>query len=737
MLFRRWSGIVLLLAIAGLARAEEKPPEAATVESIARRVKESLVVITTSGREGATQGIGTGFALAQSGLIATNLHVIGEGRSFTVQNAAGKPLRVKGVRAFDRVLDLAVIEVESSDLPALELAASAKVTDGQPVVVMGNPHGLKYSVVSGVVSGRREIDDRKMLQLAVPIEPGNSGGPVLDMAGKVLGVVTMKSAVTNNLGFAVEGDYLQGLLNKPNPVPFDRWLTIGALDAREWKPLFGARWQQRGGRILVSELGQGFGGRSLCLSQAPPPELPYELAVMVKLDDEQGAAGLVFHSDGADKHYGFYPTAGKLRLSRFDGPDVFSWKVLSEKGHSAYRPGEWNHLRVRVEKERLRCYINQELVIESDDYELTSGRVGLAKFRQTEAEFKRFWVGKQFADQDEDAAEIKALRSRIAELPPLQAVQEKLLAPLSTQAASSVQLLRAQAELARARAEELEQLASEVHARGVVAELAKIAGPDVEHVDLLRAGLLIGRLDEEEIDVEAYLRQADRLADEIKAKLPKAADEQARLKALRDFLFEENGFHGSRLDYYNRANSYLNRVLDDREGLPITLSVLFMELGRRLDLKIEGVGLPGHFIVRFVPAKGDGELLDVFEGAKPLSRADADAMVRRFADRPLREDDLKAAEPRQILLRMLQNLLGVAQSRGDREALLRYLEAILALDPSLARERGMRAMVRFETGRRAAALADLDWFFEHKPEGIDLDQIRSLGEYMRTKSPPR
>jgi regulator of sirC expression with transglutaminase-like and TPR domain len=737
MLFRKWSGMVLLLATACLAQAEEKPPEAATVESIARRAKESLVVITTSGREGTTQGIGTGFALAKSGLVATNLHVIGEGRSFTVQNAEGTPLRVKGVRAFDRMLDLAILEVESDTLPALELASSEKVTDGQPVVVMGNPHGLKSSVVSGVVSGRREIDDRKMLQLAVPIEPGNSGGPVLDMSGKVLGVVTMKSAVTNNLGFAVEGDYLQGLLDKPNPVPFERWLTIGALDIREWKPLFGARWQQRGGRILVSGLGQGFGGRSLCLSQTLPPELPYELAVMVKLDDEQGAAGLVFHSDGADKHYGFYPTAGRLRLSRFDGPDVFSWKVLSEKEHPAYRPGDWNHLRVRVEKERLRCYINHELVIESDDQELTSGRIGLAKFRQTEAQFKRFWVGQQFADNVEDEAQRKVLQSQITDLPPLQAVREEMLTPLSNGAASSVQLLRAQAELARARAKELEQLASEVHARGVVAELAKIAGPGVEQVDLLRAGLLIGRLDEEEIDVEAYLRQADRLADEIKSKFPKGADEQARLKALRDFLFEENGFHGSRLDYYNRANSYLNRVLDDREGLPITLSVLFMELGRRLDLKIEGVGLPGHFIVRFVPTKGESELLDVFEGAKPLSRADADAMVRRLADRPLREDDLKAAEPRQILLRMLQNLLGVAQSRADREALLRYLEAILALDPTLARERGMRAMVRFETGRRAAALADLDWFFEHKPEGIDLDQIRSLAEYMRTKSPPR
>lgn len=737
MLFRRWSEIVLLLAIASLAQAEEKPPEPATVESIARRAKESLVVITTSGREGTTQGIGTGFALSQNGLIATNLHVIGEGRSFTVQDAAGKPLGVKGVRAFDRALDLAILEVESSGLPPLELASTEKVTDGQPVVVMGNPHGLKYSVVSGVVSGRREIEGRKMLQLAVPIEPGNSGGPVLDMSGRVLGVVTMKSAVTNNLGFAVEGDYLQGLLAKPNPVPFERWLTIGALDAREWKPLFGARWQQRGGRILVSGLGQGFGGRSLCLSQSPPPELPYELAVMVKLDDEQGAAGLVFHSDGSDKHYGFYPTAGRLRLSRFDGPDVFSWKVLSEKEHPAYRPGSWNHLRVRVEKERLRCYINDELVIESEDDGLTKGAVGLAKFRTTEAEFKQFWVGKEFATRVVDPALLKQVQSEITNLPPLNAVKEESLATLTTTSIPSVQQLREQAELARARAKELEQLASEVHARGVVAELVKIAGPGVEQVDLLRAGLLIGRLDEEEIDVEAYVRQMDRFAEEIKRRLPLDADERTRLSALRDYLFKENGFHGSRLDYYNRANSYLNRVLDDREGLPITLSVLFIELGRRLDLKLEGVGLPGHFIARFVPTKGDAELLDVFEGAAPLTRDEADAMVRRFADRPLRDEDLKATEPRQILLRMLQNLLGVAQGKLDREALLRYLEAMLALDPTLARERGMRAMVRFETGRRGAALEDLDWFFEHKPEGIDLDQIRSLHDYMRTKSPPR
>ena len=76
---------------------------------------------------------------------------------------------------------------------------------------MGNPHGLKHSVVSGVISGRREIDGRKMLQLAMPVEPGNSGGPVLDMQGRVLGIVTMKSVVTENLGFAVEVNALKPL----------------------------------------------------------------------------------------------------------------------------------------------------------------------------------------------------------------------------------------------------------------------------------------------------------------------------------------------------------------------------------------------------------------------------------------------------------------------------------------------------------------------------------------------
>src|SRR5262249_42582619 len=162
--------------------------------------------------------------------------------------------------------------------------------------------------------------------------------------------LTIKSLLTPNLGFAVAVNALKPLLAKPNPVPMSAWLTIGALDPDEWQPRGGSRWRRRAGRILVEGAGDGFGGRSLCLSPHPAPELPFEVAVTVKLADESGAAGLAFHADGVDRHYGFYPSAGQLRLTRFEGPDVFTWKVLRQQASPHYHPGDWNTLKVRLGK---------------------------------------------------------------------------------------------------------------------------------------------------------------------------------------------------------------------------------------------------------------------------------------------------------------------------------------------------------------------------------------------------
>lgn len=738
-------GMVLATPLSWALRAQDTAPEAAqpaSVKELAAKVRDSIVVVSYAGREGNQHGLGTGFIISKDGLIATNLHVIGEARPIEVHTAAGKSLAVKAVHASDRTLDLAILRVEGENLPALELGDSEQLPQGESVVVMGNPHGLKHSVVSGVVSGRREIDGRRMIQLAMPVEPGNSGGPVLDMQGRVLGIVTMKSLVTENLGFAVEINTLKSLLAKPNPVPLDRWLTIGSIDARQWQALLGARWQQRAGRILVDGVGPGFGGRSLLLSQTAEPAVPYEVAVSVKLGDESGAAGLVFHADGGERHYGFYPSGGKLRLTRFEGPDVFSWQVLADKPSEAYRPGQWNRLKVRVDKEKLSCFVNEELVIESDDAGLTKGRVGLAKFRNTAAEFRRFAVGQDLPSERPTLEAVAKLAEQIDKLPPLaQAAEEATLAALGgdrPQDAEAVLLARAK-EL-ESRAGELKLLAADVRLRSVLADFGRLAGPEVASLDLLRGALTIARLDEEDIDVEAYVAQVDRMAGDVKKKLPAEPSDAQKLATLDEYLFRDNGFHGSRTDYYHRANSYLSRVIDDREGLPITLAVLYAELASRLGVKIEGVGLPGHFVVRHVPAKGEPQLIDVFDSAARLSREQAEKKVLEMTGEPAIEAHFAAVTPRQILMRMLQNLLGVAQRNSggpDREAIGRYTSAMLVLDPSLVRERGLRAVVRWETGRQSAAVADLQVVLDAKPEGIDLDELRRMQEFFRTNNPPR
>lgn len=725
------ASIFSLLSIGTMVSRAEEPMSAKSVAELARQARPSIVLIKVTGREGADQGLGTGFVISKQGLIATNLHVIGEGRPITVQTADGKELRVKEIHASDRALDLAVIQVEAEELPALQLGESAKVEQGAPIVALGNPYGLKNSVVGGVISETREVEGRRMLQIAMPVEPGNSGGPVLDAQGRVVGIVTMKSLVKENLAFAVEVDALKTLLEKPNPVPLARWLTIGTIDRKDWIPLFGAAWQQRGGRILTSGMGSGFGGRSLCLSQAEPPAVPFEVAVGVRLDDEAGAAGLVFHADGRDVHYGFYPTAGKLRLTRFDGPDVFSWKVLSEKESEHYRPGQWNLLKVRVEKEKLLCYVNDQLVIESTDDGLTKGKVGLAKFRQTAAEFRRFQVAASIPPQLPSPEVVASIAKEIESLPELRTLLPAGLEPLAFSSEEAARQLQLRAKGLRERAAELERIAGDVRLRQVLRDLAPLVEASNPKVDLLRAALLLARLDEEEVDVEGYVKQVERMAKEIGDKLPADAGAGARLTALNEYLFQQNGFHGSRTDYYNRANSYLNRVIDDREGLPITLSILYMELASRLGLKLEGVGLPGHFMVRHLPKEGEGVLIDVFENGSPVTREGAEKKVREFTGQPLLEEQLQGVGERQILLRMLQNLLGVAQEKGDKEALLRYVEAIVLIDPTLVRERGLRAVLHYETGRRDQAVADLEWFLDTKPEGIDLDQIRQMQEAFR------
>jgi serine protease Do len=735
--------VTLLLCLHVPLLAEDA---AGPIQDLIAKVRPSIATIRVTGRDGDELSMGTGFVIESEGLIATNFHVINEGRSFTVEMSSGRKLPVLSIEASDRDADLALVRVDVNDKPlaALKLAGSSAAKQGLRVLAFGNPLGLRNSVVEGIVSAVREVDGRQLIQLAMPIERGNSGGPLVDYRGRVHGIVNLKSAIDQNLGFAIPIDQLQPLRSKPNPVAIDRWVLLGRINEEKWLPIFGAQWQLRGGVISARGMGMGFGGRSLCLSTQTLPEPPYEIAVNVRLDDESGAAGLAFCSDGKDRHYGFYPSDGQLRLTCFHGPTVYQWQVLHESSSPHYLPEQWNHLRVRVEQDGFQCFVNDELVVRSTDQQLKPGRIGLVKFRDTNPDFKTFRIGPEL--RSEELSE--SARQRFADLrntpEQIDSITTAEIEELGKQRdAASPLLLRRAGELEQ-QAARIRSLAADIRIAPVLTDLRELfagesdsapedsdaddgnADPSADDDRLLRGALLIASLDDVDIDVDAYVERVDEMASEVRERLDEHASEKDRLAAIDRYLFKENGFHGGRSEYYHPANSRLNRVIDDREGLPITLSILYIELGRRLGLRIDGIGLPGHFVVNHIAADGSEQLVDVFDGGKPMSKAEADALVRANVGRNLVNADLDPQSASQILTRVLRNLMGIAGDKRDGESLLRYAGAMVAIDSHSAEFRMMRAQLRSMTDRRGLAIEDLQRLLQEDPPGLNAAAAQQL-----------
>jgi serine protease Do len=714
------------------AAPQTKSTETKSTVALTAEIRDSLVTIRVGDRDGDEVGMGTGFVVDEKGLIATNLHVIREGRKVNVELWPNIELEVLAIEATSRSDDLAIIRVAPGKhkLKPIPLGDKNIVAQGVEVLAFGNPHGLRHSVVQGVVSAVREIESRQMIQVAMPIEPGNSGGPLVDREGIVRGIVNMKSLKAENIGFAIPIGRLLELMESTNPITLERWVRLAGVDEKVWKPLLGAQWRERSGIIDVSGAGTGFGGRSLCLYQPPVPAKSFEVAVQVKLDKEVGAAGLVFHADGQDKHYGFYPTNGSLRLTCFQGSTVYAWEIVSEVSSKHYLPGQWNYLKVRVQPPLIQCFVNGELVIESEHSGLTEGQVGLVKFRDTHAEFRQFRLDESIQD-DVLSKESREWFEKMPDLTKLMQVDDlksiEILA--ATSEASSRELLR-QAQRMSRQVEHLRRMAADVRITPLLHQLSQLFATE-EPSDLLTGALLIAALDHPDLDVEAYIRRIDAMASEVAKQLPEDADEEQKLKALDHYLFEENGFHGGQEEYYHEANNHLDRVIDDREGMPITLAVLYIELGRRLELNIEGIGLPGHFIVRHRPSNGTPTMIDVFDKAKRMTDEQIALLAAAGSQFLLVDGEYPAQRPLDILVRILRNLLRSAERIGDFESMRAYAEGLVALRSDEPEFRLMRGIVRYQTDRLQAASEDFEWLLNSSSPTIDPERVQRMHEQLQ------
>jgi regulator of sirC expression with transglutaminase-like and TPR domain len=244
-------------------------------------------------------------------------------------------------------------------------------------------------------------------------------------------------------------------------------------------------------------------------------------------------------------------------------------------------------------------------------------------------------------------------------------------------------------------------------------------------VRLAEAALWIAADEYPGLDVASWLERLDELGDRAARAVRPGMDVAAATDVLSALLFDEEGLRGNADDYYDPRNSFLNDVLARRLGIPITLSVVYIDVGARAGLTVRGIGLPGHFVVR-AERQGDARLLDPFEGGRPLTPADCEALVQRVqADRtPFDPAWLLPVTTREVVTRMLGNLRGIYTTRGDWPRTLRTLDRMLAVAPEvpgLLRDRGT-THVRLGNGR--AAVRDWEAYLTSSPTPADAERVR-------------
>ena len=263
---------------------------------------------------------------------------------------------------------------------------------------------------------------------------------------------------------------------------------------------------------------------------------------------------------------------------------------------------------------------------------------------------------------------------------------------------------------------------------------AEILARDDVRIDLAHACLMIAQDAYPQLDVERYLGDIERMAMRLRGRMPQAMAPEERVAALNEFLFGEMGFIGNTEEYYDPRNSYLNEVMDRKTGIPITLSVLYMAVGRRVGLPLEGVSFPGHFLVRLKLRNGI-LVLDPFAAGAPQSIGELRERLQRVVppgaldkvaagELPL-EQFLDAATNRQILARVLRNLKAIYRDADKPQEQLDVLNRMVLVAPESSAELRDRGIVYHRLECYRAALKDLSAYLEREPSAPDLDEVRS------------
>ncbi len=253
-----------------------------------------------------------------------------------------------------------------------------------------------------------------------------------------------------------------------------------------------------------------------------------------------------------------------------------------------------------------------------------------------------------------------------------------------------------------------------------------ISGPDSD-IPLTEAALLIASHSYPDLDVQQYLERIDTLGEALSSRIEHDAPEAQRILALNHYLFGELGFAPNTDDYYDPKNSFLNVVLERRVGIPISLSLIYMEVGNRVGLPLRGVCFPGHFLVKCEVSEGT-VVLDPYCGGLSLGLSDLQRRLREIrggeVSRAIIAGLLVAATKKEILLRLLRNLKAIYLRAHRLDDALAIMDWIVNAAPGEASEVRDRAMVYQELDCFRAAIADFEHYLVLAPDCSDADDVR-------------
>lgn len=244
----------------------------------------------------------------------------------------------------------------------------------------------------------------------------------------------------------------------------------------------------------------------------------------------------------------------------------------------------------------------------------------------------------------------------------------------------------------------------------------QIVARDEKDLDLAEAALLIACEEYPDLDVGLYLSRLNELGAGARRAVAAAGSLDDQVVALSAYLAGHEGFHGNVDEYYDPRNSFLNDVLDRKLGIPITLSAVYMEVGRRAGLDIQGVSFPGHFLVKVETDDGD-LVIDPFHGGTLLSAEDCQKRLDRVygGKVQLEASLLDPAGPKQMLSRMLRNLKAIYVRAEELPRALGVLDMLLLLDPGSAEDLRDRGLLYAALDCYARAAADLESFLTLTP----------------------